>query len=340
VSPRNTGRRPGIGSRFGTKTLLAGLMLVPALSLGFVEPVAEIALAKKGNGGGQVGTEDFSAPRYRSTITIQDNGPASPYGSTVTVSGLQGTIQDVNLILRNFSHDEPEQVAVMLAHQGRASVLMRGAGGEVALQNANVVLDNDAVDPLPLNATIVSNRAYQPFDHTVGDVPFGGAAPNNGDTGPAANREYLDFFDGVTANGTWTLWVRDDAAPISGTLGGWQLEIVTDDDAPLIAVDHYKVKQNKKLNVPANKGVLRTDPSHGGDNLTAELVPGTGPRKGKLKFRSDGSFKYEPKDNKKGKDSFEYFINDEFGASIDGNGKVEIKIKKDKKHRKNRKNRR
>jgi hypothetical protein len=322
------------------KALVTALLLAPALSIGLAEPAADIAFAKKHKGNGGVSTEDFAAPRYNSTITINDNGPASPYGSSINVSGLSGTVIDVNLILRNFTHDEPDQVAVMLAHQGRASVLMREAGGSVALQNANIVLDNDATDPLPDASTIISNSPYQPFDYSVGDVPFGGAAPNNGDTGPAADRAYLDFFNGVTANGTWTVWVRDDAAPISGSMGGWQLEIVTDDDLPFIAIDSYSVKAGKKLNVSETEGVLRRDPEHGGDNLTAHLVSGSGPSKGKLNFHSDGSFRYDPKGKKKGTVSFEYFITDELGASIDGNGQVKIKIKKGKKDKKDRKHKR
>ncbi len=339
MSPRSNRQRSGVLARFGMKSLVAALLLAPALSLGLAEPIADIAFAKKHNrGNGGVSTEDFSAPRYSSTITIQDNGPASPYGSSITVSGLEGTIQDVNLILRNFSHDRPSDVAVMLAHQGRATVLMRDAGDDVALANANIVLDNDAAEILPPANTIVSNRAYQPRDYAVGDPPFGGSAPDNGDDDPvAADREYLDFFNGVTANGTWTVWIRDDAAPISGSLGGWQLEIVTDDDDPFIAIDKYKTKHGKKLNVSANQGVLRSDPDKGKGNLTATLV--SGPSKGKLNFHSDGGFVYTPKDNKKGTDTFEYAINDELGASIDGNGLVEIKIKKDKhkkhKHKKN-----
>jgi hypothetical protein len=335
VSPRSNRQRSGVLARFGMKSLVAALLLAPALSLGLAEPIADIAFAKKHNrGGGGVSTEDFSAPRYSSTITINDNGPASPYGSSITVSGLSGTVIDVNLILRNFSHDRPSDVAVMLAHQGRASILMREAGGNVALQNANIVLDNDASSTLPENATIVSNLAYEPFDYALEpESQFGGAAPNNGDNNANhANRQYLDFFNGTTANGTWTLWVRDELAPISGAMGGWQLEIVTNDDLPFIAIDEYKTKQGKKLNVSANQGVLRSDPDKGQGNLTADLV--TEPTKGKVNFHSDGSFVYKPKDNKRGTDTFEYVINDELGASIDGNGLVEIKIKKDKKHKK------
>lgn len=341
MSPHLNGQRPGPIARFGLKAMVAALLLAPALSLGLAEPVADIALAKKDNGG-EVGTEDFSAPRYRSTITIHDKRSAEPYGSTVNVSGLNGTIVDINLILRNFTHDSPRDVSVMLAHQGRATVLVGQAGGDVALRSANIVLDDDHnSSALPQNGPIISNLAYRPHDFDPANDKFGGEAPDNGDDNPNANqRQYLNFFDGVTANGAWTLWVRDDIAPISGTLGGWQLEIVTSDDLPLIAVDTYRTKQRKKLKVPASEGVLRSDPLHGSDNLTAALVSGSGPRKGKLKFHENGSFTYKPKNNKKGRDSFQYVINDELGAKIDGKGEVRIKVKNDKKHKKPKKHKR
>jgi hypothetical protein len=332
VSPRSKGQRPGLFARFGIRALVTTLLLIPVLSLGLAEPVDTIVYAQSQS---DVNPKDFGAPRYRSTITINDNGPASPFGSSITVSGLSGNVVDVNLTLRNFTHDRPEDVAVMLAHQGRAAILMRQAGGNVALQNANIVLDNDASSQLPDNSTIVSNLAYKPFDYYPAPEPqFGGAAPNNGDNNAnPALRQYLDFFNGTTANGTWTLWVRDDLAPIAGSLGGWQLEITTDDDLPFIAIEKYSTKQGKKLNVSASDGVLANDDDLGEGNLTAHLVTGSGPTKGKLTLHRDGGFTYKPKGKKSGSDSFEYFITDEFGASIQGNGKVEITIKKSKHHK-------
>ena len=60
---------------------------------------------------------------------------------------------------------------------------------------------------------------------------------------------------------------------------------------------------------------------------------------------SDGSFVYRPKGKRKGRDRFEYRVEDEFGNVIIGSGLVKIKINKNKhlkkkhkhKHRRNRK---
>jgi hypothetical protein len=138
----------------------------------------------------------------------------------------------------------------------------------------------------------------------------------------------LSIFDGATANGAWTVWIRDDQAPIAGSLDGWQLEITTN-TGDFIDEFKYKVRQDRTLRVSEGKGLLRNVENR--ENFEVKLVDGA--RKGKLRLRSDDSFTYEPKGNKKGKDSFTYLIEDEFGSSISGNGNVKIKIKKNKRRR-------
>jgi hypothetical protein len=305
-------------AKVGSRPLIAALFIAPALSLAVAEPVSHLVSAQ------DVGTEDFNAPRFSSTITINDNGAASPYGSTVNVSGMRGQVIDVNLILRNVSHQRPEDISVMLSHAGRSTVVMRDAGGDTALRNTNIVLDNDASENLPSSAPIVGNRAYFPQDHDAANPPFGGGAPSSND----ASGEYLEFFNGATANGAWTVWVRDNQAPIGGSIDGWQLEIVTDNTDPFIAKDKYTVKQGRTLRVSTQNGLLRhVGGRNDGDfRVTIESKP----KKGKLRLRADGSFTYEPKGNRKGKDSFTYVIEDEFGTAIEGPGQVIIKIKKNK----------
>jgi hypothetical protein len=303
----------------GTRPLIAALLIAPALALAVAEPTTHLASAQ------DVGTEDFNAPRFNQTITINDNGPASPYGSTVNVGGMDGAVIDVNLILLGVDHQRPEDISVMLQHAGRTTVVMRDAGGETALRNTNITLDNAAAETLPDDDPILGNRAYEPqdYDPAVPPTPFGGGAPGVTDTDP---REYLDIFNGVTANGPWTVWIRDDQAPIAGSLDGWQLEITTDNTEPFIDEFKYKTRQDRTLRVSEGKGLLRNVENR--ENFEVKLVDG--PRKGKLRLRSDGSFTYEPKGNKKGRDSFTYLIEDEFGTSIAGTGNVIIKIKKNK----------
>ena len=247
----------------GSRPLIAALLIAPALSLALAEPATHIVSAQ------DVGTEDFSAPRFNQTITINDNGPASPYGSTIDVSGMDGGIIDVNLILLGVDHQRPEDISVMLQHAGRTTVVMREAGGDTALRNTNIMLDNEAAETLPDDDPILGNRAYEPQDYDPTDppTPFGGGAPGVTDTDP---REYLDIFNGVTANGAWTVWIRDDQAPIAGSLDGWQLEIMTDNHDEFIEVFKYTVKQERTLQVSEGKGLLRDVENR--ENFEVKLV--------------------------------------------------------------------
>ena len=69
------------------------------------------------------------------TITINDTAAtcvgaeATPYPSTISVSGLSGTITDVNVTLTGFSHTAPSDVALLLVGpQGQNTILMSGNG--------------------------------------------------------------------------------------------------------------------------------------------------------------------------------------------------------------------
>jgi hypothetical protein len=206
-------RRLGALAHLGSRPLIATLLIAPALSLGLAEPVAQIVSAQQ-RGEGEVGTEDFGAPVFKTQIKVLPVDKASPYNSTVNVQGLRGEITDVNLILYSVDHPRPSDISIMLEHEGRQTVLMREASDGTALRTANIILDNDAPRRLPENGPLVGARPYQPRDYADPPRPFGDPAPTSND----AQEEYLDFFDGMRANGAWTLWVRDDLTPIGGTI--------------------------------------------------------------------------------------------------------------------------
>ncbi|MGH3088536.1 MAG: Ig-like domain-containing protein [Rubrobacteraceae bacterium] len=76
--------------------------------------------------------------------------------------------------------------------------------------------------------------------------------------------------------------------------------------------DSYSVKEDKTLNVSA-PGVLRNDRDPDGDALTARRV--SGPSKGSLTLRANGSFTYKPKKNFNGADRFVYRVSDGRGGA-------------------------
>jgi hypothetical protein len=111
---------------------------------------------------------------------------------------------------------------------------------------------------------------------------------------PPARYAPLSFFDGLTPNGDWTLWVRDDVPNnLAGSTSGWTLEIVTDVPAgEFIDVDRYRTVRGVTLTVDAERGVLLNVAERGDLEFAARLVQR--PRKGKVTLRPDGSFTYVP----------------------------------------------
>ncbi len=77
-------------------------------------------------------------------------------------------------------------------------------------------------------------------------------------------------------------------------------------DAPVALDDQYVVDQDSSLTVLAANGVLANDRDVDGEQLTAELVAGTGPANGTLQLAADGSFNYVPSPGFFGTDSFQY----------------------------------
>ena len=155
-------------------------------------------------------------------ITIPSGGPATPYPSTVAVSGLSGTIVDVNVSIIGFGHTWPGDVDVLLVGPfGQTAVLMADAGGSTSVSNADLTFDDSATASVPSPIPSDALGIYKP----TSQEGFGGPAP--APAGPYGSA--LSIFDGTNPNGTWSLFVFDDAQGYSGSIAsGWRLDIATD----------------------------------------------------------------------------------------------------------------
>ena len=154
-------------------------------------------------------------------ITIPLSGVAAPYPSPITVSGLSGTVVDVNVTLTGMNHTFTSDIDILLVGPaGQKVVLMADVGGNTDLAGFTLTLDDAAAVSLPDNTQIVSGT----FRPTVGVAEaFNGGAP--APAGPYLTT--LAGFNGAAANGVWNLFVYDDVALASGTIaGGWSLNIL------------------------------------------------------------------------------------------------------------------
>ncbi len=164
------------------------------------------------------------------TISTDANPPtvATPYPSTIAVSGLDGeVITNLTVTLNGFTHPFPSDVSIILAGpQGQMAMLMSDVGGAVEgfpVTNLTLVLDDSSGYPLPVNDSLFSGT----FHPTSGSFPlffdFPPPAPAGNSNAPAA----LSIFDGTDPDGNWNLFVVDDFEEVTNGYisGGWSMAV-------------------------------------------------------------------------------------------------------------------
>ncbi|MDX2042997.1 MAG: HYR domain-containing protein, partial [Acidobacteriota bacterium] len=174
-------------------------------------------------GGGSPGSpSQFCNPN---PITINDNAPANPYPSSITVSGMSNLVSKVTVSLTGLSHSFADDVSILLvAPNGNAIELMSDTGGINSLTNVNLTFDDAAANYLPNTAAFVSGT-FKPTRHDFEDI-FEAPAPQT--TIAAPYGATLGHLNGINPNGTWQLFVRDQAGGDTGMIsGGWCLTITT-----------------------------------------------------------------------------------------------------------------
>ncbi len=183
-----------------------------ALTLASVNAIAQIA-------------QGFSS---FTTITVPAGQPgtttgnAGPYPSTITVSGVSGTITDVNVVLYDLQHTWPDDFDVVLVSPtGQAVTLMSDCGAGNDITAVTLTFDDAAGSGLP-DGTIILSGTYLPTDFTT---PDNYPTPGPGGVSPPA---LLSTYNGNLANGTWSLYVVDDLSGDVGAIGqGFDLVITT-----------------------------------------------------------------------------------------------------------------
>ena len=126
----------------------------------------------------------------------------------------------MNVTLTGLSHTYPDDIDILLVRPGASAnaTVMSDAGGSLDVNAVNLTLDDEAAAALPDAAQIVTG-SYQPANYEGAD-PFPAPAP-----APSGNVA-LSTFDGGTPNGTWSLYLVDDAGARHGQ------------PDELVAVDH------------------------------------------------------------------------------------------------------
>ena len=155
------------------------------------------------------------------SCTGTDIGVAAPYPSEKSVSAFPSGshIKDINLTLKNYSHhDFPDDVDVLLQKGTHKRTVLSDVGGTKDVSNITLVLNDEANSALPNLGQIVGG-SFKPTNLEAGDH-FPVPAPTQD------NRSALSGFDTLNPNGTWKLFVQDDATGDCGKFaGGWSIRI-------------------------------------------------------------------------------------------------------------------
>lgn len=149
-------------------------------------------------------------------------GPGSPNPLTLLVSGVTGTVLDVNISLNGLSHTFADDLNFgVTGATGAALYLMADAGGDGDYSNTDLTFDDEAASAIA-DETLPSSGSYRVSRY--GSVrTFGSPAPAFDFTSD------LSRFDGLNANGTWSLFALDAFGGDSGSLRSFTVTITTAD---------------------------------------------------------------------------------------------------------------
>ncbi|MBN9426014.1 MAG: IPTL-CTERM sorting domain-containing protein [Burkholderiales bacterium] len=196
------------------KKILGSLPL--AVSIGLIG----LAGAAWGAGGQ---TEAFCNTTAITIPVSGDQGVASLYPTTITASAMPPSVTKITVQLLGLSHTFPGDLDIMLVGpQGGQVILMSDVGGGTDISNVDLIFD-DGAPSAP--AAPITTGAYQPSNTGAGD-PFPAPAP----AGTPGTQ--LAGFNGSNPNGTWSLYIVDDAGADVGSMNGWCVNITSEIPSP------------------------------------------------------------------------------------------------------------
>ena len=169
--------------------------------------------------------QTFSSADVMTVPASQNNQPASIYPSSITVAGGPATITGMSVTLNSVTHTWPDDFEVVLvAPNGNNLVLMSDCGGSTDISGVSITFSDVAPAALNTAGGIVSGT-YLPTDHFDGTdpampAPFSGTLASPAPTGSATLGSQ---FVGSNANGTWSLYVRDEFNFDGGNISGWSI---------------------------------------------------------------------------------------------------------------------
>ena len=187
--------------------------------------------------GGGVGTPSASGLSNSAPIQIPSDGSATPYPSTIEVSGLDGVVTDANVTLDGFGDEFPPSLDLLLvAPGGQAVLLMEGVGGSDPVEGLTLTFD-DAGSALTEDRPLGSGT-FRPSSNADDGFGFNGPTP----TAPPPHGSSLGLLNGTDPNGTWELYAFNDSGDAPGTIaGGWSLDLQVGTPDEVVFADDFSL---------------------------------------------------------------------------------------------------
>jgi subtilisin-like proprotein convertase family protein len=148
-------------------------------------------------------------------------GPATQYPAVESITGMNGSIEDVFVYLHNISHNRPDDLDIVLvAPGGQKVLLMSDACGGIPIPNGTTFRFNHDDPPVPDHGICNTGPGgsgvnFSPTDHAPAD-----SLPAPAPSGPYTS---LAALRGTSPNGVWRLYVHDDLTDRSGYLQDFSL---------------------------------------------------------------------------------------------------------------------
>ncbi len=142
---------------------------------------AIVATFKLMDGTKNIGTNNFTfylgtwTASYSNTapIIINDFTTASPYPSSINVSGLPGVILKTTVTFTNLTHSAPGDIgALVVAPNQQDTLLMNRAGAANSIKNVTLIFDDSASNSLPKNLPTITTGTNKPTAYpTINTFP-------------------------------------------------------------------------------------------------------------------------------------------------------------------------
>lgn len=185
-------------------------------------------------------------------------GPAKHFPSTVSVSGVSGTVTGVRvtLFIARMSNPDDDDIAIT-GPNGQQVMLMSDACGLTGIDSADWTFTDSAQTFVsnggPCDTLGFGEYSFKPSNY-LGNAPEpDDMSASGGPAGPFLNA--LSFLAGGAANGDWKLWVLDDDATNGAgfDLTGWSLDLDVQPPSSTAALPPKNKKKCKKRLVAAAK---------------------------------------------------------------------------------------